>query len=248
MARPRVCYYCGRRATTQEHVPPRLMFRAFDCDSITVPACAQHNTEKSGSDQAIVHGLLLTLEQSMGAWPRSEEVTRALEAAERGFSSTKRNAFPAPLLDDPDGKYAGLPDVGFVRPCVGASDWIRQLTAALVYDGAQAFDSTIRWAEVAPFSPSLIGCEEPTPLPPNVVLGIFARNRQVEDVLNTHEWHEGWSAKPRPYPSAIFKFLVAFTGAEVLFRYRFYDTFDWYIAFRASRRTTRALRGRVKRL
>lgn len=38
------CYYCGAPPpSSREHAPVRAMFEAFDCDSITVPACDEHN-------------------------------------------------------------------------------------------------------------------------------------------------------------------------------------------------------------
>lgn len=56
-----ICYWCGKPATTREHVPPRCFFPdRFECDGktitanwerlITVPACPQHNNSKSSLD------------------------------------------------------------------------------------------------------------------------------------------------------------------------------------------------------
>src|SRR5258706_15617847 len=55
------CYYCGSQANSDEHAPPRQMFKGFSCDSITVPSCSTHNSEKGGADQAIVSAFLIPL-------------------------------------------------------------------------------------------------------------------------------------------------------------------------------------------
>jgi len=56
------CYFCGKPSTSTEHAPPRSMFKGFNCDSITAPACSLHNNEKSGDDQvftnAFIHSLI----------------------------------------------------------------------------------------------------------------------------------------------------------------------------------------------
>lgn len=56
------CYYCGRPATSAEHVPPRCIFPegkdAFGADMrknlITVPSCDEHNLEKSKDDEFLM--------------------------------------------------------------------------------------------------------------------------------------------------------------------------------------------------
>ena len=54
------CYMCDQTAVGDEHVPPRCLFpKAKDLpnginlrkDLITVPSCADHNSEKSREDQ-----------------------------------------------------------------------------------------------------------------------------------------------------------------------------------------------------
>src|ERR1700675_925028 len=56
------CYYCGRPATSAEHVPPRCVFPerkdAFGADwrknLITVPSCDEHNLRKSKEDEFLM--------------------------------------------------------------------------------------------------------------------------------------------------------------------------------------------------
>jgi hypothetical protein len=48
MAIEKICYYCGERATTREHVPPKGFFpRKANLQPKTVPSCTKHNNAKS---------------------------------------------------------------------------------------------------------------------------------------------------------------------------------------------------------
>src|SRR5215472_5451986 len=89
---PRIkgCYYCGKPPTSHEHVPPRMMFKGFDCDSITVPACADHNNEKSGRDQTIVFGHLLYLQKPNPKHPLELEVQMAVDIASPAFPQLRK--------------------------------------------------------------------------------------------------------------------------------------------------------------
>jgi len=81
------CYYCGSKATSKEHVPPQQLFKNFQCDRITVPSCDIHNGDKSGRDQAIIHGFfksLLSYKDNL-----DPEVRKALFGAMKGFEYTK---------------------------------------------------------------------------------------------------------------------------------------------------------------
>ena len=56
------CYYCGRVATSREHVPPECIFpERKDCfgedyrkNLITVPSCDEHNLKKSKDDEFLM--------------------------------------------------------------------------------------------------------------------------------------------------------------------------------------------------
>ena len=242
------CYYCGDRAEGYEHAPPRLLFKAFCCDSITVPACRRHNSEKSGDDQAVVYAMLQSLAASSGVWPQSETVKRAIKAAASGFGTTRRRTFLIHMFDDsaPE-EFSEFPRVSYVYSAERIEEWHRQLTAALVYDGLGRFDRAISWTQAESFAPSFVECSAPQPLPLGYVLSVMYANRAVETELAGMDWIEGWSAHPRPYPSDIYRFWMVFSSNLVVFRHRFFDAFDWYVGFRASRQTARALERRAMR-
>ena len=60
-----ICYWCGKPATTREHVPPRCFFPSKDKEDksdlvfhwenlLTVPSCDEHNNKKSGNDEYLL--------------------------------------------------------------------------------------------------------------------------------------------------------------------------------------------------
>ncbi len=54
MRLPRVCYFCGASATTDEHVPPKSFYpSSMRADLITVPSCTGHNNAYSKDDEYV---------------------------------------------------------------------------------------------------------------------------------------------------------------------------------------------------
>jgi hypothetical protein len=88
---PKRCYYCGGLVQSKEHIPPRQMFKLFQCDSITVPSCDEHNTRKSGHDQAIVNALLIPLYTGRHRYPLEPEIESVIQDAFPSFERTKRS-------------------------------------------------------------------------------------------------------------------------------------------------------------
>lgn len=65
MNKNEVCYWCGKLATSKEHVPPKCLFpedkdikniydHSFRNNLITVPSCDEHNLEKSHEDEYLM--------------------------------------------------------------------------------------------------------------------------------------------------------------------------------------------------
>lgn len=65
MENEEVCYWCGKLATSREHVPPKCLFpemkdvkeiydQSFRNNLITVPSCDEHNMEKSHDDEYLM--------------------------------------------------------------------------------------------------------------------------------------------------------------------------------------------------
>src|SRR5437870_4131930 len=101
------CYYCGAEPPSSgEHAPPKMMTAGFGCSRITVPSCAQHNTEKCGTDQAIVsaliqmvrQGRLLLLRQGGLIVPLPAKVLEAIRIAEPKHSRARNHVSLRPFL------------------------------------------------------------------------------------------------------------------------------------------------------
>src|SRR5258706_14137695 len=101
------CYYCGAPPpSTQEHAPAKLMFGAFDCDSITVPSCVKHNSEKSHKDRAVVTVLIKSLaravENGMVSTDLPADTVKAIRYLEPNFRQANREVFDRSVLADPE--------------------------------------------------------------------------------------------------------------------------------------------------
>jgi hypothetical protein len=239
------CYYCGKPATSKEHVPPKQIFAAFECDSITVPSCHEHNLSKGALDQAVVSALLLPLSNGKGRYNLGPEVIRALGKAQPAFERTKKRVFSAALVDiSKTPVMKSLPFVSYTTESMFG--WMRQVTAGLVYDAIRAFDHRIDWDNTGSWSPSFVSSLPGTKYDGTNLYNEF-RERSVweRDTLGSLDWFEGWSAKPRPYPKSIFRFQVHFEHREILFRFRLYSQYSWYVAFQPSVKTQRMLWQRV---
>ena len=51
-AKEKFCYFCGGKATTKEHFPPKIFFPEGVARK-TVPSCQEHNNDKSKDDTYI---------------------------------------------------------------------------------------------------------------------------------------------------------------------------------------------------
>lgn len=140
------CYYCGAPPpSTHEHAPPKFLFAGFDCDSITVPSCEEHNNEKGNQDRAIgtwlMKGLIRTLNSGVPKTSLSSDVLKAIDTLSPDFAQANREVRDLPLLNDEELSF-DIPALNF-----GVHDWIRQLSAALVWSVTGEFDGSIEWKD-----------------------------------------------------------------------------------------------------
>jgi hypothetical protein len=241
------CYYCGGIATSGEHIPPKQMFKAFHCDSLTVPSCDDHNSNKSGRDQAIVSALLLPLHTGRNRHPLEPEIERAIELAHPSFERAKRSAIRTPFLKDPPKGLEDLPDLAHLVPSVNMAAWIRQLTAGLIYSGIDKASTTIKWSESIVWSPDWFPTGSPVPVEHADVVPIIMQNQEKRSALDALSWQPGWSAQPNPYPEIIYSFQVhVFPDKQVMIRHKFYNRYAWYVQFKASNKSISKLLLRLR--
>lgn len=222
------------------------MFKGFPCDSITVPSCKAHNSSKAGDDQAIVSAFLIPLCNGMDSYSWEDDVISAIQTAQSSFERAKRRAVDIPLLKNPPQALKDLPNVAYLVPSIHIRDWIRLLTAGLVYDAVQGFDSTINWPEIIVWSPDWIAAKEPASLDLEQVISMMKKQNEIHLPLEQLNWESGWSAHPNPYPSVIYAFQVYFeSNQKIIFRHRFYNRFTWYACFSAAQETIAKLEGKL---
>ena len=222
------------------------MFRAFTCDSITVPSCEQHNNSKGGNDQAIVSAFLIPLSNGADKYPLEDDVLKAVQIAQSSFERVKRRAIDSSLFRNPPEILQDLPDLAYLIPDMDIREWIRQLTAALVYDCIQYFDPEINQSKIISWSPDWLSAGGPASLKLEQVQTTLLKNREIQTRLEELIWYDGWSAYPQPYPSIIYKFQVHFEpDNEVIFRHTFYNRYRWYAWFSVSNPTVAKLKHKL---
>ncbi len=93
----KICYFCGKEATTVEHVPPKAIFprskdspdgRDYRKQLITVPSCEEHNTEKSREDEYLLYVLAMSLPSNGVA--KHQFLTKIMRAIQRRPSLIER--------------------------------------------------------------------------------------------------------------------------------------------------------------
>jgi hypothetical protein len=252
MAKGNVCYYCGTKLTrgkngnkSAEHIPPKMLFQGFKCDSITVPSCPIHNLSKSNQDQTLISGLLQTLDA--GNYILHPDVMFAIqhETGKSTFGLTKNKAKTRPFFKNPTGDLANLPPVSQID--YPTNDWIKQITAGLVFDATQKYDSAINWDTAVIHSTAwYIG--DPNGFEEQEGIELIHKAYEIAESWEDKNWLDGWSSQPKPYPPTIYRFYVAFgfdKPVSVCFKHVFYNSLTWYIEFQCSEVTRQPLGHKV---
>jgi hypothetical protein len=184
------------------------MFKTSNCDSLVVPSCDEHNSKKSGNDQAIVSALLIPLHTGRHRYPIEPEIEQAIDAALPSFERAKRVAVKTAFLIDPPEGLEDLPDLAHLSPSVNMLSWIRLLTAGIIFNGIGSASTSIKWEKSAAWSPDWFPTETPAPMEHAEIVQIIERNQKIHEALSKQTWQNGWSADPKPYPNIIYSFQV----------------------------------------
>jgi tetratricopeptide (TPR) repeat protein len=242
------CYYCGREGGSREHVPPKAMFVNYNCDSITVPSCDTHNQAKSGVDEKILLAMAMIIEAGILDFPDHPILTKNVLSEyaylRQHFAKAKSLAnriviWGEARLDTP-GEGVKIESISTI------ATWVKQLTAGLVWSVTGQHYSSLNWDEALAFDPYIY------PLGPFADDEILAQSVKVvreKEILDGLEWHPGWTAQGRGYPSEIYRFAVSFDsyeglpGCNVVFKHVFYNgCTEWYVGFQASEEMKEAIR------
>ncbi len=243
------CYYCGAPPpSSKEHAPAKLIFEAFDCDRITVPSCDIHNSEKNLKDRAVATAFLRGLYFGLRNASLTPNQLEALDVTQEKIGEA-REVTLKPLVHDPLGELdVQLPHIDETKIL---HDWMRQLTAALVWSVSGEYDPSIHWEDALVWSPDYVP-DESIPDPGIIDIrdtnsvSIFeesmAKKSNVDQFCDP--WWSGWSSFPRRYPRDIYYFDVCLSpsqefansedGIDIVFRHRFYGQYSWYVFFATS--------------
>jgi hypothetical protein len=120
-----------------------------------------------------------------------------------------------------------------LHPEASFNNWMRQVTAGLVFDALGPGSCAVDWGSAAVASPSYIpsgsleiGAEE--------LLQRLEQGQKLRDDASFLEWRIGWSAHPRPYPRDVYRFEFARTMGDIVFHHWFLDQFDVFVLFEAA--------------
>jgi hypothetical protein len=241
----KLCYFCGSAATSGEHVPPRQMFKGFDCDSLVVPSCNDHNSMKSNRNQAVISALLTPLHLGN---PKNlkPEIIKAINFALPSFERAKRLAVRTPLLIDPPTELKALPELAHLDPSVLLTTWIRQLTAGILYSGIGSESRSIKWAETHVWSPNWFPHEKPIPVDLAEYIKTITPKKNLQILFDSLPWQSGWSSSPKPYPSIIYSFMIVIHSDELItLRHKFYEQYNWYVTFHGTKNSIELLQKKV---
>jgi hypothetical protein len=104
----KTCYMCEKKATTDEHVPPKCIFPEkkdlpegvdYRKNLITVPSCDEHNSQKSGDDEYLFFVLASAAQGNIDKQRHFD--TKLMRAAKRRphvFESFLKDMRPVPFL------------------------------------------------------------------------------------------------------------------------------------------------------
>lgn len=233
--RNKPCYFCGAPGpSTKEHVPPKTLTSVVQCDRITVPSCEEHNSSKSGTDQAITQALVRGIDQIRSFGIRldvPDSLNELIRVTSPEYSRTQASVYLARICSRlPRGLDFDLP---YLRQHVDIADWVVKATAALVWSITGTHDNGCDWARAWTWSPSYFPA--PVAMQPRE---LNDRIKEKRYLLNLFEgdarWFSGWVPGRRPYPSELYNFRVGVENESasrqfmVSFRHQFLSSYIYY--------------------
>ncbi|MCI0710753.1 MAG: hypothetical protein L0154_11385 [Chloroflexi bacterium] len=196
-------------------------------------------------DQAFIAALLQSLDSGSDKYNLSDDAKVAIKRIRKAYKHVKHKVVSVPLIDEEatTGKRR-WPNVSYLVESI--VPWMRQLSAALVYDALQERDEAVDWDTVSVWSAEFIASPNPQSLPFEKVAEIVLLNYVRKFQLESLDWVSGWSAHPRPYPEAVYHFQLHFEpDGWVFFSHVIYRQFQWYVSFLPSSEALIGLRERV---
>ncbi|TGK83283.1 hypothetical protein EHQ24_06680 [Leptospira noumeaensis] len=99
------CYYCGKEATSREHIPPQSFFPSNQkLDLVTIPSCEEHNSKKSNKDEYVRNYITIHRSVKKSGYEKFEEKSRKAFKRNKSLALSVENAEKATL----DGEETGI--------------------------------------------------------------------------------------------------------------------------------------------
>lgn len=226
----KTCYYCGAKANNKEHLPPKQLFKGFRVDSLTVYSCEKHNNKKSFDDEAIVKSMLIALEKHDIV--KNEDIKLSLDIIKLHHTQVKNKISENTLYKQNNIDY----NFTVLSPDVKLDDWIKKLSAGLIWYKTRFFDHDNR------FDDSIVIEKNSYPnyeTPKDLLFFEKEYKKKIEliSIIEKGKWINGWNDKKNTYPVTIYTFYYKFIGKKLIIKYVFYQQFTFYNIIDLSEKT-----------
>ena len=224
------CYFCGKAATNREHLPPQQFFKGFNVDSLTVPSCKEHNMDKCYTDEAIAKSMLLALEKNVII--KNNDIRIALQKVKPYYNQVKSDLSERTIYKQNDASYDSI----ILNQNINLSDWIKKLSAGLIFYKIKHFDSNNNFDQSFVFERnSYIAHDTPQSL--LMFEKEYIRKIEFTKIIEDGNWFNGWNDKKNKYPETIYKFSYKFIGKRIIIKHWFFQQFTYYNGIEISNNT-----------
>jgi hypothetical protein len=221
------CYYCEKKASTKEHVPPKLLFKDFTGERITVPSCKDHNTDKSGLDRVIIRSLLRSVDWHPDRNLFHKDILALIEKSKDLFDEDKKRIVKGYVLNKNGDASKSISHVKISQSDM--EQWVRQITAALVCKAIKRYEPSINWSEAAIQTPLMPSST------PDIPEGIFSASKSdYEHLVTLGEklvWRRGWCSNGlhANYPLYLYYLDVNINDDSVIFCHTFLSIYKFFL-------------------
>jgi hypothetical protein len=228
------CYYCGAPPpSSREHVPPKMLFKETEFSAISVPSCEKHNYEKHALDQGFVAALAIAVkkvrEMVPGIYSVPSDDIPVLDVPEGVVRRV--GTIRSYILDTPADIDTDLP---YIDSIVDLHDWIRHISAGLLWARLGPEAVKLDWDEAFVRSPNLVQIDKPVSLQQAGDHSKFTKH--ILELSESIDWYPGWFRKPHGYPQCIYHFSISSLQdpkfsepSHLIFRHEFFRSFTFFL-------------------
>jgi hypothetical protein len=226
----KLCYFCGKKKTSKEHIPPKQIFKGFKINKMTVYSCDEHNSERSGKDEAIIKSMLLAIKNSNNV-TITTELSQALNEVKDHYNQVKKTVTKEKIIIDSNEDTVCL-DVS-----IDLDNWIRQLSAGMIYHKIKYFDNGNDFVNSKVFERNSYSKNKKS-------FEDFQneRNKKIELQIMSEmgEWSNSWIPN-NCYPENLYFFRYKIIDNFILIKHVFYKCFVFYNLIEISNKTKELL-------